>query len=230
MPDLPVVPKCRTHPPCAVGQITTMLSRAHEAAGALGTRHSPRPPIFEGRHISGIARALGVARHENMSAIARSGAALSTVIVRLDRTIQYSRGVSDGIDKPRRTGSPACAGDDGGVWSKCDETIHASDLPHHGLLRCARNDDASTNIGCLTIESITRVGGTAREPLRLLTAIRRKPARRQGVAEVRMLRWRTAARRPPITTVPTMKRNAAATMAGLMFSRMEENICRASVN
>jgi hypothetical protein len=26
MPDLPVVPKCRTHLTCAVGQITTMLS------------------------------------------------------------------------------------------------------------------------------------------------------------------------------------------------------------
>ena len=29
--------------------------------------------------------------------------------------------------------------------------------------------------------------------------------------------------------VPTMKMNAAAAMAGLMFSRMVENICRASV-
>ena len=30
----------------------------------------------------------------------------------LGRTIQYSRDASDGIDKPRRTGSPAFAGDD----------------------------------------------------------------------------------------------------------------------
>jgi hypothetical protein len=29
------------------------------------------------------------------------------VIARLDRAIQYSRGVNDGIDKPQRTGSPA---------------------------------------------------------------------------------------------------------------------------
>src|SRR5437868_13139920 len=29
-----------------------------------------------------------------------------TVIVRLDRTIQYSRGASDGVDRPRRTGYP----------------------------------------------------------------------------------------------------------------------------
>jgi len=38
--------------------------------------------------------------------VVRSGAAFSTVIVRLDRTIQHSRDVSDGIDWPRRTGYP----------------------------------------------------------------------------------------------------------------------------
>jgi hypothetical protein len=45
-----------------------------------------------------------------MCVIARDYAALSTVIVRLDRTIQYSRDVRDGIDKPRRTGYPHARG------------------------------------------------------------------------------------------------------------------------
>ena len=39
-------------------------------------------------------------------------ALLSLVIARLDRAIQYSRDASVSAEKPRRTGSPACAGDD----------------------------------------------------------------------------------------------------------------------
>jgi hypothetical protein len=35
-----------------------------------------------------------------------------SVIARLDRAIQYSRGACDGIERPRRTGYPACAGYD----------------------------------------------------------------------------------------------------------------------
>ena len=34
------------------------------------------------------------------------------------RVTQYSRGASDRTEKPRRTGSPACAGDDGFVCSR----------------------------------------------------------------------------------------------------------------
>src|SRR5439155_6628777 len=41
--------------------------------------------------------------------LGRSQYDLSTVVARLDRAIQYSRDVS--TEKPRRTGSPACAGD-----------------------------------------------------------------------------------------------------------------------
>jgi hypothetical protein len=51
-----------------------------------------------------------------MCVIGRDYAAFSTVIVRLDRTIQYSRDVSDGIDKPLSTGYPACAGYDNSAW------------------------------------------------------------------------------------------------------------------
>ncbi len=38
----------------------------------------------------------------------------SLVIARLDRATQYSRGVSARAERPRRTGSPAFAGDDSG--------------------------------------------------------------------------------------------------------------------
>jgi len=44
----------------------------------------------------------------------------SAVIVRLDRTIQYSRDARAWAGKPRRTGSPACAGD--------DDRMHVRDL------------------------------------------------------------------------------------------------------
>jgi hypothetical protein len=37
-------------------------------------------------------------------------ATITAVIARLDRATQYSRGVSDGIEKPRRTGSPVKPG------------------------------------------------------------------------------------------------------------------------
>src|SRR6266436_3351177 len=70
-----------------------------------------------------------------MFAIAWSGASLSTVIVRLDRTIQYYRDVSDGIDKPRRTGYPACAGYDGGAWEALLVVIASSAKPLRPALR-----------------------------------------------------------------------------------------------
>jgi hypothetical protein len=37
-------------------------------------------------------------------------AAPSIVVARLDRAIQYPRGVSDGVEKPQRTGSSGQAG------------------------------------------------------------------------------------------------------------------------
>ena len=54
---------------------------------------------------------------------------------RLQRTSQYSRDAGDEMDRPRRTGSPACAGDDDGgrgellpviARSTCDEAIQPS--------------------------------------------------------------------------------------------------------
>ena len=63
---------------------------AHRAAGALGTRHSPRPWFAYGRKISANSRACDAAEREAMCVAARDCAAFSVVIVRLDRTIQYS--------------------------------------------------------------------------------------------------------------------------------------------
>src|SRR5258706_4220243 len=82
---------------------------AHEAAGAAGTRHSPRPQW--GREIFAwlgriaprdreVASDDTSAPHSQPSSPAKAGDPVF-------------RGVSDGIAKPRRTGYPACAGSDG---------------------------------------------------------------------------------------------------------------------
>jgi predicted MFS family arabinose efflux permease len=66
-------------------------------------------------------------------------ATLSTVVARLDRAIQYSRGVSDRIEKPRRTGYPACAGYDGGLGGAETTSIPVSaDLHYRRLTPAAR--------------------------------------------------------------------------------------------
>src|SRR6476646_7382739 len=67
---------------------------AHQAAGALGTRHSPRPCLQRATSLQN-SRACDAAEREGMFVegmfvVARDRAAFSTVIVRLDRTIQYS--------------------------------------------------------------------------------------------------------------------------------------------
>jgi hypothetical protein len=54
---------------------------AHQVAGALRTRHSPRPLFQEGRKSKHSSGAIGAARRKNMLAIEWSGAALRTVIV-----------------------------------------------------------------------------------------------------------------------------------------------------
>jgi hypothetical protein len=98
-----------------------LFSFAREAAGALGTRHSLRPLIRRARD-SCTTRAIHAARSRRCDVIARSNATkqsilswrgpvdcfacarnegvetrstLPTVIARLDRATQYSRGVSD---------------------------------------------------------------------------------------------------------------------------------------
>ena len=76
---------------------------AHEAAGATGTRHSPRPLISRARSLHG--------QPGHIVPRDRGPAPLPTGRHRpRKRTIQYSRDVSDGIDRPRGTGYPRMRG------------------------------------------------------------------------------------------------------------------------
>ncbi len=59
----------------------------------------------------------------------------------LVRVIQYSRDASDGIEKPRCTGYPACAGYDGHLWC-CAAFNRPSQTPQ----RHPRNPDASAKV------------------------------------------------------------------------------------
>src|SRR6266702_216007 len=82
---------------------------------------------------------------------------------RLRRTIQYSRDRSERIEQPRRTGSPAFAGDDSLVWSR---TIHVfaseakqSILPFRGEMDCfvasaPRNDGGRPHPSHSTQDSV----------------------------------------------------------------------------
>jgi hypothetical protein len=74
---------------------------AHEAAGALGTRHSPRPLFKKGERFRKNLGRVAPRSAKRMSATAWDGTVFSTVIVRLvrncaqERTIQYSRNIGD---------------------------------------------------------------------------------------------------------------------------------------
>jgi hypothetical protein len=70
---------------------------------------------------------------------------LSLVIARLDRAIQYSRDPSDGIDEPRRTGYPACAGyDDTLLGATAAHTMRRPCLGRN----CAREQGPQRERGC----------------------------------------------------------------------------------
>ena len=66
------------------------------------------------------------------------------------RTIQYSRGVSDRIEKPQRTGYPACAGYDDRV-QRCDLYVIASAAKQSSLSLCREVD-------CFAALAMTRIG------------------------------------------------------------------------
>jgi hypothetical protein len=124
---------------------------ARETAGAASARRSLRPRSG-GRflHSSGASRRGGAM------------ACFPTVIARR-RAIQYSRDVSDRTEKPRRTGSPACAGMTavcGAIYQlhceeRSEEANHTIHVFRYGLLRgachraalcadpVARNDDSA---------------------------------------------------------------------------------------
>jgi hypothetical protein len=97
------------------------IQSAHEAAGAAGTRHSPRPLLGRRIHAK-LGRA--ASRDREVVGDEYERATLPAVIV-CHRSARRAarreapagepvfRGVSDGAGKPRRTGYPACAGYDG---------------------------------------------------------------------------------------------------------------------
>jgi hypothetical protein len=75
----------------------------------------PAPSVFRRGMKTGKTRthrAAGTVSHTLRSLIIESGKCGPTVIARLDRATQYSRGVSNQIERPRRTGYPAFAGYD----------------------------------------------------------------------------------------------------------------------
>jgi hypothetical protein len=108
---------------------------AREAAGALGTRHSPRPLIFRAA-ASRKTRAHRVARMR--SCVCKQNLQPSSPAQAGD---PVSRDVSDGFEMPRRTGYPACAGYDGPLWSSASPPLPTKNW----LLRrfALRNDDRS---------------------------------------------------------------------------------------
>ena len=81
----------------------------HEAAGALGTRHSLRPRCFRA-DASRTPRAISAARMRRR--VLRGCLNLSEPSSPAKAGDPVFRDISDRIEKPRRTGYPACAGYD----------------------------------------------------------------------------------------------------------------------
>src|SRR5205814_6494064 len=99
-------PECSRCPVCSCAFLFAQIAR--ETAGAASTRSSLRP-LFSRRATK--MQTSGAMRRE----ITNTYSVVITRLVRncaLGRVTQYSRGSSDRADKPRRTGSPAFAGDD----------------------------------------------------------------------------------------------------------------------
>src|SRR5882724_12552533 len=130
-----------------VTRVRSTTTSAHEAAGALGIRRSPRP-LLGGRFInaSGASRRGVVnaclmntsAPHPQPSSPAKAGDPVF-------------RGVSGEIEKLQRTGYPACAGYDGSWWSRCrvlsrmSRSLSSGAHSRDPLVR----DDGSTIESCL---------------------------------------------------------------------------------
>ena len=92
---------------CDRGDYTRVLFyTAREAAGAAGARHSLRPLIFSGWDVQ--AKLARNARRDREAVFDENERAKpSHVIARFDQATPYSR--DDGIERPRRTGSPGQA-------------------------------------------------------------------------------------------------------------------------
>jgi len=124
--------ECRMLSAALYAHVRTSFPIAHETAGAARTRSSLRPLTTEGEEFpANLGR--NASRERGHTFPCRHPR---------KRVTQYPRDVDDRTEKPRRTGSPAFAGDDSCVWSAtihviarstCDEAIHP--LRRYGLLR-----------------------------------------------------------------------------------------------
>jgi hypothetical protein len=143
--------------PVVTNARATYSTRA--AAGASGARHSLCPLFCRGRkflHNSGAPRREITGLY--LAVIARSGAAkqstpsmtahLSSSSAKADDPV--FRDINDRPEKPRRTGSPACAGDDSLLWS--------SAVPHRSVSRspCHRARPRPSHWLALTAEILAR--------------------------------------------------------------------------
>src|ERR1700737_3788736 len=140
--------------------VTTLvcyLHFAHEAAGAAGTPHSPRPLFSKGESFlpNSGASPRGNAKLFPTRRRPPPGRRLAPTDDSLQRAIQYSRDADDGIERPRHTGYPACAGYDDFWWGATQ--------------RLARRVQSSTS-SCgrpnrWTIPGVAMVTNVARRPV-----------------------------------------------------------------
>ena len=120
---------------------TSLTNIAHETVGAASTRHSLHP-LVGGKVHANLGRNASREREHTFSRHRPRR-----------RTIQYSRDASDGIEKPRRTGYPACAGYDDRV-QRCDLYVIASAAKQSSLSLCRVVD-------CFAALAMTRIGRDA---------------------------------------------------------------------
>ena len=77
------------------GVHTLTITMRTPGCGCIGHPAVPAPSGYKGRNDPAKSRARRAAGIISIFAMARDDAAFSTVIVRLDRTIQYSRDIND---------------------------------------------------------------------------------------------------------------------------------------
>jgi hypothetical protein len=106
------------------------LQSAHEAAGAAGIRRSPRP-LLGGRFINGSGALRGEAVNACLMATNAPHSQSSSPAKAGDPVF---RGSSDGIERPQRTGYPACAGYDGSWWSGAVAVMVRSEATKQSIL------------------------------------------------------------------------------------------------
>src|SRR5215207_635009 len=101
--------------PCMLVCRLLLCVLAYETAGAASTRSSLRPLCLREQ-----------TKKQNSGRSCREIAKSYSVVIPAQAGIQYSRDSSDGIERPRRTGSSACAEDDSG---ECGDSV-AQRSPH----------------------------------------------------------------------------------------------------